>query len=80
MKHNLAIIDNNEEDCLGTPMFALEHFETNMSGFGGVTHTVENLSLFGEDSIVGKYVQLNHMDGQAACCLIKTDEVDREET
>ena len=64
MAHNLAIIDNNEPDCSGTPLIPLGlEFFTNYHGFGGVVSTVENLSMIGDNTIVGKYLQLTTSNG-----------------
>ena len=52
-----------------------EGFTTNAKGSKKFTGKSDSITLSGEDSIIGKYLQLNNKAGeQAACCLIELSE------
>ena len=72
-----AFIDSDAADCAGTaiPERTMgDGFTTDAAGNGGFHNAFDTISLSGENSIVGKYLQVNNSSGQAACCLIELQE------
>ena len=74
--HSFAFFD--AADCTGTAIAEStigEGFTTDASGKGGFHGEFDTISLTGDDSIVGKYLQLS--DSQSAeqsCCLVELSE------
>ena len=76
--YSFAFVDSDAEQCAGTALPGLtlgDDFMTDAAGFGGFHNAFDTISLTGENSIVGKYLQLNDSDGsQVACCLVEIQE------
>ena len=63
--HTFAFFDSDVADCGGTPLSQTldEGFTSDANGFGKLRSKFDNLTLTGEDSIVGKYLQLSNTNG-----------------
>ena len=76
--YSFAFVDSDAEQCAGTALPELtlgDGFMTDAAGLGGFHNAFDTISLTGENSIVGKYLQLNDSDGsQVACCLVEIQE------
>ena len=74
--HSLAFFDAS--DCSGTALTEStigEGFTTDASGKGGFRGEFDTISLTGDNSIVGKYLQLSgSSSGEQSCCLVELSE------
>ena len=63
--HTFAFFDNDVADCAGTPLSQTmgDGFTTDAAGFGKIHSRFDNLTLAGENSIAGKYLQLSDSNG-----------------
>ena len=77
-QHTFAFFDDDVADCAGTALTDNtigEGFTTDASGKGGFHNQFDTISLTGENSIVGKYLQLSDSQGaEQSCCLVELSE------
>ena len=74
LDHNTYFNVNLTSDELEGESSTISSIQTNSLGFAGFIEDVPTLSILGEDSIIGKYILLQNLEGlQAASCQIIAD-------
>ena len=74
-QHTWAFFDSDVADCAGTALTGStigDGFTTDADGKGKMRGKFDSVSLSGDDSIIGKYLQLSDSgDNEVACCLVE---------